>query len=97
MKDDGYDALEASQFEETAGEKKLRLTKQLLAERSALTENLEEELEKEVLEEQGRVELQIAEQLKPDTEISNPKFNTKHAHPLSVTCCCVNKSTLYTA
>lgn len=97
MKDVGYDALEASQFEETAGEKKLRLTKQLLAERSALTENLEEELEKEVLEEQGRVEIKIADQLKKDTEISTPKFHLKHAHPLSITCSCVNKSTLYTA
>ena len=92
-----HDALEASQFEETAGEKKLRLTKQLLAERSALTENLEEELEKEVLEEQGRVEIKIADQLKKDTEISTPKFHLKHAHPLSITCSCVNKSTLYTA
>merc|ERR1711970_1150362 len=72
-------------MEETAAEKKLRLAKMFPAERAKLTTDLEGDLETEVLEKSGRLQIPIADKIRDEVK---SHYEVRNAHKSSITCSC---------
>lgn len=86
------------EVEETAAQKKLRLAKELLAERSKLVgeENLVDDLENEFEKEAGRVECMIAQNIEVEKKSEDHVIQfIRNAHKKSVTAFCVGGNYLF--